>query len=57
VHAESPYARSLIQGMIISEINDHQLFDIATAKKAFQKGANKLYVYYRNLGGYLVLRI
>ena len=57
VHAESPYARSLIQGMIISEINDHQLNNIASAKKAFQKGANKLYVYYRNLGGYLVLRI
>ncbi|MCB1119981.1 MAG: Do family serine endopeptidase [Verrucomicrobiae bacterium] len=57
VTPDSPYARSLFPGMVISEINDQELNNIATAKEAFQKGVNKLYVYYRNLGGYLVLRI
>ena len=57
VQADSPYARSLTPGMIISEINGNAVNTVGAAKKAFKKGTNKLYVYDRNQAGYLALRV
>lgn len=57
VRGDSPYARSLVPGMVISEINDLRVADIASAKKAFHPGVNKLYVHDGNQAGYRVVRI
>jgi ribosomal protein L16/L10AE len=57
VEGDSPYARSLAPGMVISEINDKKVEDIAAAKEAFHKGANKLYVHQGNQSGFQVVRI
>ncbi|MCB1120938.1 MAG: Do family serine endopeptidase [Verrucomicrobiae bacterium] len=57
VEGDSPYARSLTPGMVISEINDKKVDDIASAKEAFHKGANKLYVHQGNQSGFEVVKI
>ncbi|MBC2604760.1 Do family serine endopeptidase [Pelagicoccus albus] len=57
VSAESPYARSLIEGTVIIEINDRKVETVSDAREAIKSGVNKLFVYSRGRTGYLALRV
>ncbi|MCB1123124.1 MAG: trypsin-like peptidase domain-containing protein, partial [Verrucomicrobiae bacterium] len=57
VSAESPYARNLVEGMVIMEINDQKLTTIREAREALEAGINKLYIFNRGRTGYLTIRV
>lgn len=57
VTPESPYARSLREGMVIIEINDHEIESIREARENIRSGVNKLYIYNRGRTGYMAVRV
>ncbi len=57
VNGRSPHIRSIREGMVIVEINDHPVRDLAAAAAALRKGANKLWTYDRGSFGYQVIRV
>ena len=57
VESDSPYAESLREGIVIIEINDEPATSLASARKAFRKGVNKLWVYDHGNYGFIALRL
>ncbi len=57
VEDDSPYADALRVGMVILEINDRPVGEAGAASSLLRKGANKLYVYYRGIYEYVVVRV
>ncbi|MDQ8187105.1 Do family serine endopeptidase [Pelagicoccus sp. SDUM812002] len=57
VSPDSPYARSLGEGVVILEINDSPIETVSEAREALRSGANKLFIYSRGRTGYLALRV
>jgi S1-C subfamily serine protease len=53
IDGRSPYARSLVPGMIIIEINRQTVTDAATARALIREGRNLFFVYYRGAMRYL----
>lgn len=57
VSPDSPYARSLGEGMVIMEVNDVEITTIKEARDQLKSGVNKLYIFNRGRTGYLPIRV
>ncbi len=57
VSPDSPYGRSLTEGMVITEINDEEVTTIREAREKLKSGINKLYIFNRGRTGYLTIRV
>lgn len=57
VSPDSPYGRSLTEGMVITEINDQEVATIREARDTLKSGINKLYIFNRGRTGYLTIRV
>ncbi len=57
VSPDSPYGRSLTEGMVITEVNDQEVTSIREARDTLKSGINKLYIFNRGRTGYLTIRV
>lgn len=57
VDGDSPYYRSLREGMVIMEINDNEVTTVREARDQLKQGANKFYIFNRGRTGYLAIRL
>lgn len=57
VAADSPFSRYMSEGMVIVEINDRAVEEIAEARDNLRSGVNKIYFYNRGRAGYLAIRL
>ena len=57
VSPDSPYARSLGEGMVIMEVNDTEITTVREARDQLKIGVNKLYIFNRGRTGYLPIRV
>lgn len=57
VAPDSPFSRYMSEGMVIVEINDRPVVEIAEARETLRTGANKIYFYHRGRLGYLAIRL
>ena len=57
VDVDSPYTRTLIDGLLILEINGHKVSTIKEARETLRPGMNRLYVYRRGSYGFIGIRM
>lgn len=57
IEPNSPYARTLAEGMVILELNDAPVTSVAEFRELLRPAVNKLWVSYRGNRGYIALRV
>lgn len=57
VSSDSSLRQYLREGMVLIEINDRSVTDLAKGQQALRRGLNKLYIYDRGRTGYFAVRI
>lgn len=57
VDVASPFARTLVEGMVLVEVNGEQVRTVDEVGSALRSGVNRLWVYARGSTGYVALRV
>ena len=57
VNLDSPYTRTLIEGLLILEVNGRKVTTVSQARELLRPGVNRLYVYRRGSYGFIGIQV